>query len=327
MSPQSQRLDYPDLGPHEDCAVSPLCQTIISHLVNGTFRPAQSNTLLWKCAFGCMIGLQQYIGPRRWNSISTESPLLPSVQERVAIMAASRPLVNVYSLEGEVTEQVQLPAVFTAPIRPDIVQFVHAHMMLNSRQPYAVSPKAGKQTSAESWGTGRAVSRIPRVPGGGTHRAGQGAFGNMCRGGRMFAPTKVWRKWHRKTNRNMRRYAVVSAIAASAVPSLVMARGHRIGQVPEIPLVVDDGMEGLTKTKDAVVLLKKLGAAEDAEKAKRSRHIRKGKGKMRNRRHVVRKGPLVIYGSDSGVVRAFRNLPGLNLRCVDRLHLCQVGRV
>ena len=35
------------------------------------------------------------------------------------------------------------------------------------------------------------MSRIPRVPGGGTHRAGQGAFGNMCRGGRMFAPTKV----------------------------------------------------------------------------------------------------------------------------------------
>ncbi|CAM9319130.1 unnamed protein product, partial [Ectocarpus fasciculatus] len=50
-------------------------------------------------------------------------------------------------------------------------------------------------TSAESWGTGRAVSRIPRVQGGGTQRAGQGAFGNMCRGGRMFSPTKIWRRW------------------------------------------------------------------------------------------------------------------------------------
>ena len=45
---------------------------------------------------------------------------------------------------------------------------------------------------------GRAVARIPRVSGGGTHRAGQAAFGNMCRSGRMFAPTKVWRKWHVK---------------------------------------------------------------------------------------------------------------------------------
>ena len=101
----------------------------------------------------------------------------------------------------------------------------------NARQAYAVFMKAGHQTAAESWGTGRAVSRIPRVPGGGTHRAGQGAFGNMCRGGRMFAPSKVWRRWHRKVNINQKRYAVCSALAASALPSLVMARGHRIDQV------------------------------------------------------------------------------------------------
>jgi large subunit ribosomal protein L4e len=43
----------------------------------------------------------------------------------------------------------------------------------NKRQAYSVSEKAGHQTSAESWGTGRAVARIPRVGGGGTHRSGQ----------------------------------------------------------------------------------------------------------------------------------------------------------
>jgi len=31
---------------------------------------------------------------------------------------------------------------------------------------------AGKKHSAESWGTGRAVARIPRVGGSGTHRSG-----------------------------------------------------------------------------------------------------------------------------------------------------------
>jgi large subunit ribosomal protein L4e len=51
---------------------------------------------------------------------------------------------------------------------------------------------------------GRAVARIPRVSGSGTHRAGQAAFGNMCRSGRMFAPTKVWRKWHQKLNINQK---------------------------------------------------------------------------------------------------------------------------
>ena len=84
---------------------------------------------------------------------------------------------------------------------------------------------SGHQTSAESWGTGRAVARIPRVRGGGTHRSGQGAFGNMCRGGHMFAPTKVYRRWHRRVNVAQKRYALCSAIAASGVPALVMAKG------------------------------------------------------------------------------------------------------
>ena len=146
-------------------------------------------------------------------------------------MAASRPLVAIQSIDEGSSEQANLPAVFTAPIRPDIVRQVHTGLAKNKRQPYAVKFEAGMQSSAESWGTGRAVSRIPRVPGGGTHRAGQGAFGNMCRGGRMFSPTKVWRRWHRKININQKRYAVVSALAASALPSLVMARGHKIEKV------------------------------------------------------------------------------------------------
>ena len=129
-------------------------------------------------------------------------------------MASARPLVGVQALEGDASEQTNLPAVFTAPLRPDIVRIVHTGLAKNKRQPYAVSVKAGHQTSAESWGTGRAVSRIPRVPGGGTHRAGQGAFGNMCRGGRMFAPTKTWRRWHRKVNINQKRYAAVCCSAS-----------------------------------------------------------------------------------------------------------------
>ncbi len=90
-------------------------------------------------------------------------------------------MVSVFGDNGKATDQpTALPAVFKAPIRTDVVQFVHTNMRKNKRQPYAVSSKAGHQTSAESWGTGRAVSRIPRVRGGGTHRSGQAAFGNVC---------------------------------------------------------------------------------------------------------------------------------------------------
>lgn len=211
-----------------------------------------------------------------------------------------------------------------AHLLPPLLQ-VHTGLNKNHRQPYAVSYPAGMQTAAESWGTGRAVSRIPRVPGGGTHRAGQAAFGNMCRGGRMFAPTKTWRRWHRKVNVGLKRYAVASALAASALPSLVMARGHRIDAVPELPLVVDDSAESLTKTSKAVDLLTKLGAAADLARAKDSRNIRSGKGKMRNRRYVSRKGPLVVYGGDGAVSRAFRAIPGVDVAPVDALNLLQLA--
>lgn len=192
-------------------------------------------------------------------------------------------------------------------------------MNKNKRQAYAVSVKAGHQTSAESWGTGRAVARIPRVSGGGTHRAGQAAFGNMCRGGRMFAPTKVWRKWHVKTNQNQKRYATASAVAASALPALVMARGHKIDSVQEIPLVIDSGIESLKKTKAAVAILKAIKAYEDVEKVINTKKLRAGVGKLRNRRHRQRRGPLIIYGQDQGLVKAFRNIPGVEMVIIKHL--------
>jgi len=239
---------------------------------------------------------------------------------------AARPLVTVYNEKNEATPtQVKLPAVFRAPIRPDIVSFIHDQVAKNHRQPYAVSKEAGHQTSAESWGTGRAVARIPRVRGGGTHRSGQGAFGNMCRGGRMFAPTKTWRRWHRKVNVAQKRYAVCSAVAASGIPSLVMARGHVINEIPEVPLVVTDKVEEFKKTKEAVVLLRRLRAWADIEKVNNSRRYRAGKGKMRNRRWKQKLGPLVIYNKDNGIVKSFRNIPGVEFQQIDRLNLLKLA--
>ena len=240
-------------------------------------------------------------------------------------MSGARPTVSVHDLKGNAVDQMALPAVFTAPIRTDIVQFVHSIQRLNTRQAHSVNSKAGHQTSAESWGTGRAVSRIPRVPGGGTHRAGQGAFGNMCRGGHMFAPTHPWRKWHKKTNKKLRRFAVASAIAASALPAIVMSRGHQISNAPEIPLIVEDGIESLTKTKTVVEVLKSLGAFEDVERSKNSKHLRPGKGKHRNGKWIFKKGPLIIYGQDGGIAAACHKLSGVSTRKVTQLDVKQVA--
>lgn len=242
-------------------------------------------------------------------------------------LSTARPLVSVYSEKSEEIKDksIALPSVFKAPIRPDIVNFVHQQMSMNHRQAYCVSEKAGHQTSAESWGTGRAVARIPRVRGGGTHRSGQGAFGNMCRGGRMFAPTKPWRRWHRRINVNQKRYALASAVAASGVPALVMSKGHIIDNVPELPLVVSDKIEEITKTKQAVIFLRRCKAWADIQKVYKSQRFRAGKGKMRNRRRIQRRGPLVVYHKDQGLRRAFRNIPGIDLISVDKLNLLKLA--
>merc|ERR1712119_44827 len=239
--------------------------------------------------------------------------------------AAARPLINVYSKTGEKVGTAKCPAVMKAPIRPNLVTEVHNDLAKNHRQPYAVKDIAGEQTSAESWGTGRAVARIPRVRGGGTHRSGQAAFGNMCRGGRMYARTKTWRRWHRRCNITQRRYAVCSALAASALPALVMAKGHKIENVPEIPLVVSDKVQAFKKTKQAVTLLKRLKAYEDIKKVMKTRRIRAGVGKRRNRRHVQKRGPCIIYDQDEGISKAFRNIPGTTLISVDRLNLLKIS--
>jgi len=241
-------------------------------------------------------------------------------------LSAARPLVSVYTDKSLPTKlTVCLPAVFRAPVRPDIVNLIHNEVAKNKRQPYCVNKRSGEQTSAESWGTGRAVARIPRVRGGGTHRSGQAAFGNMCRGGRMFAPTKVWRKWHSKVNTAQKRYALCSAIAATGVPSLVMAKGHQIQGIPEVPLVVEDSVQGLTKTKDAVAFLRRNKAWADVARVYASRRMRAGKGKLRNRRTVQKLGPLVVYDKDEGLIKAFRNIPGVDAIQVDNLNLLKLA--
>ncbi|CAB1331763.1 unnamed protein product [Coregonus sp. 'balchen'] len=201
-------------------------------------------------------------------------------------MACARPLISIYSEKGESSgKNVVMPAVFKAPIRPDIVNFVHTNMRKNSRQPYAVSGLAG----------------------------------------RMFAPTKTWRRWHRRINTTQKRYAICSALAASALPALVMSKGHRIEEIPEVPLVVEDKVEGYKKTKEAVLLLKKLKAWNDIKKVYASQRMRAGKGKMRNRRRIQRKGPCIIYNQDQGVTKAFRNIPGITLQNVNKLNLLRLA--
>jgi large subunit ribosomal protein L4e len=238
----------------------------------------------------------------------------------------SRPVVSVYKSDNakEIAGSIPMPGVFSAPIRNDLVHFVHSELSKNRRQGHAVFHKAGQEHSAESWGTGRAVARIPRIGGSGTSRSGQATFGNMCRKARMFAPLKIWRKWHRRVNITQRRHAVAAALAASAVAPLVMARGHMVQNIPELPLVLDT--LNVPNTKSLLTALNNFGVGDDLTKVRSHKSLRNGKGKYRNSKYILKKGPLVIYGDESVTVkRAARNLPGVDVCHVSRLNIIQLA--
>merc|ERR1712072_980280 len=117
----------------------------------------------------------------------------------------------------------------------------------------------------------------------------------------------------------------LSAVAASALPALVLARGHRIEEVEEVPCVVGDEVQSITKTKEAVNYLKTLAAHNDVSKVRNSVKVRAGGGKSRNRRYTQRTGPLVIYNEDNGLTRAFRNIPGVECCDVRSLNILSLA--
>jgi len=88
----------------------------------------------------------------------------------------------------------------------------------------------------------------------------------------MFAPLKPWRRWHRKINLNQKRHAVASALAASAVTPLVFARGHRVNEIPELPLVLNNLNAETTKT--LIATFRRFGVGEELKRTRESRRIR-----------------------------------------------------
>ncbi|KAL9840682.1 putative ribosomal protein L4 domain superfamily [Arabidopsis thaliana] len=50
----------------------------------------------------------------------------------------------------------------------------------------------------------------------------------MCRSGRMFAPTKTHRLWHRRVNVNLKQHAIVSTIAETSVPRAVLKKNLNV---------------------------------------------------------------------------------------------------
>ncbi len=199
---------------------------------------------------------------------------------------------KVLDISGNVLREVELPAVFSEEFRPDLIK--KAVLSLQSRrfQPKGASKLAGKDTSAESWGPGHGVSRVPRIKTG--RRA---ARVPQAVGGRRAHPPKAEKEILKKINKKERWKALRSAIAATADPSLVKARGHKFSEEVSLPIVVENALVTLSKTADVEAFLKAVGIWEDVLRAKRKK-VRAGRGKMRGRRYRRKKSVLFVISGD-----------------------------
>ena len=224
--------------------------------------------------------------------------------------------VNVYDLNGKSAGKTGLPSVFKTPLRPDVIKRAVLSIQSNRRQPQGRDLMAGKHTSAESRGTGMGIARVPRIKGG----SGRAAIAPGTVGGRQAHPPKVEKKIVKRIPRKEARLALRSAIAATASKETVSKRGHQVGDVPHIPLVVTAKIEGLVKTKEVEEALLHLGLLLDVYRVRDSRNIRAGKGKRRGRKMKQAVGPLIVIGENKGLADAAGNIPGLEVAKVSNLN-------
>jgi large subunit ribosomal protein L4e len=223
-------------------------------------------------------------------------------------------IVPVISLENEKIEEIELPAVFRAPIRYDIIKKAVLALQSTRFQYQGRDPMAGKRTTAESKGTGHGMARVPRL-----RQGNRAAFGVSIVGGHIAFPPKSEKKIIKRINKKEKKLAVKSSIAATADKNIVIKRGHKIDEDITLPIVIEEELEEIQKTQDVVNFFKTLGIWNDILRSK-NRKIRAGKGKMRGRKKKMGKGPLIVINEDKGIAKAARNIPGVDIAKVKSLN-------
>lgn len=234
---------------------------------------------------------------------------------------------DVVDLQGNVVEKIDLPKVFSEPVREDLITRAFLAARSNNRQAYGSDPMAGKRTAAHYHGMrhhrysmmNREIARLPRL------HAKTVPFLNwtvrfvpQAVKGRQAHPPLVEKVWTQKINEKERQKAIHSAIAATAVKELVEKRGHRISEMKIFPIVVEDSLQNISKTKDLTVFLEKIGLQKEIKRISEKK-IRAGRGKMRGRKYKTKVGPLFVVSENKGIGKAAANILGADVCSVKQL--------
>jgi large subunit ribosomal protein L4e len=228
--------------------------------------------------------------------------------------------VDVFDLQGNTIEKIDLPKIFKEPIREDLIRRAFLVIQARKRQPYGTDVMAGKRTSAHYHGyrrhrwtmMSREMARMPRLHGKiPLQQMFRARFAPQVTKGREAHPPKVEKVWELKINKKERKKAVRSAIAATVVKELVLKRGHRAEEVKQLPIVADDRIQELKKTKDLIEFFKKIGLEKELKRIKEKK-IKRGKYKRKV-------GPLIVVAEDKGISKSAKNL-GVDVCLVDSLN-------
>ena len=219
--------------------------------------------------------------------------------------------VKVINKSGKKGAEISVPDIFSEPYRPDVIKKAVLAAQANRLQQYGPDRTAGTLSSAHSWGSGRGAAHVPRLKNG-----SRAAVVPQAKGGRSAHGPNPHRIYTEKINDKERLLAIRSAVAATNNPELVKARGYKY-EGP-FPVVVDDEIQTMTKTKEVIEMLNAMGFEADLIRAAEKK-VRAGKGKMRGRYYRKKTGLLLVIAEDNGIGLAARNIPGMTVATIDEL--------
>ncbi len=209
---------------------------------------------------------------------------------------------TVYSLEGKVLKQIEVPAFFNLPGRDDLVKRAVLSEETKEKQPKGNFRFAGLETSAryrgrkEDFGTVKNKG-IPHLP----HEVlPKGQLGKVKRvphavKGRRAHPPKPQKNYIEEMNSKEYLRALEAAIAMTSNSDLV-AKRMRLKFDIALPAILDNKFESLSKTKDVLNVFVALKLDKFVEKSKR----------------LGSKAPLIVV-SDGKILKAASNLAGVDV--------------
>lgn len=229
---------------------------------------------------------------------------------------------KILDLEGKETESLDLPGVFSTPLRDDVINRVYVALATHKKQPQGRDPLAGERTTAESGHppTGRGISRIPRVKGERYSKSGMAGAVASTVHGRLPHPPRSEKVIRKEINPKEKYLATASAIAATADASLVLKRGHKFSS--KLPIVVSNDLENISKARDLKRFLTAVGAVKDLERAGNRKKKISSSISKRLRPGV---GPLIVVSNPSKLRSASRSFEGLSVAASSSLSVLDLA--